>query len=345
MNASRPAAAAIYFARPPGGEATSPIGPDEDVFTLVAAAGELLEREAGSMPVDVIEAVGPFRTEHLETIAIAFGVPGAKVVPRATPAAVEADGSSLESPGRGSRVVVASSLDADSGTGTVAGAVAVRWAPPPARETPAHRPSTPPAAHPLARRIGASGSTVASVFDLATTAHRSVAAHGGAPVGPLSAATWDDDALRGELSEGAYVPHARYLENLPSRWRFAADRCGRCASVTFPRRERCRKCGATEGLIAFELPRNGGTVEAVTTVHAGAQPTEFDWLLGGGGAYDVALVRIHPEARVTLQAVGHAPGSLRSGAQVDTVLRRLYPFEGTWRYGRKAVPAGFTTAE
>jgi len=42
--------------------------------------------------------------------------------------------------------------------------------------------------------------------------------------------------------------------------------------------------------------------------------------------------------RVTLQVTDAAPCTLKVGDHVDTRLRRLYPMEGEWRYGRKAVP-------
>jgi uncharacterized OB-fold protein len=141
-----------------------------------------------------------------------------------------------------------------------------------------------------------------------------------------------------QRSEGAYVPRPRYVENLPSRLRFVADRCGHCAVTTFPVRGFCRGCGAADGLVRVELPRQVGEVLAVTTIHAGAQPTEFDWWVSARGAYDVALVEIAPKVRVTLQVTDAAPGQIRPGDHVGTSVRRLYPMEGEWRYGRKAVP-------
>ena len=83
-------------------------------------------------------------------------------------------------------------------------------------------------------------------------------------------------------------------------------------------------------------------VEVATTVHAGAQPTEFDWWVDRVGAYDVALVEIAPGVRVTLQGTDAPAGTLRRGMVVGTVLRRLFPLEGEWRYGRKAVPLALT---
>jgi hydroxymethylglutaryl-CoA synthase len=134
------------------------------------------------------------------------------------------------------------------------------------------------------------------------------------------------------------VPHPRYVENLPSRWRFVADRCAACHRVSFPARGICAHCGATAGLASEPLPLDGGTVEAATVVAPGAQPTEFDPLVEAFGSYAVVLVRLSAEVRVTLQVADCDPGSLKIGDRVATRLRRLYPMEGAWRYGRKAVP-------
>ncbi|MCI4368918.1 MAG: zinc ribbon domain-containing protein [Thermoplasmata archaeon] len=137
------------------------------------------------------------------------------------------------------------------------------------------------------------------------------------------------------VSEGAYVPYARYRENLPGRWRLAADRCGACGHFTFPRRARCRHCAASDRLEAVELPREGLIVEAVTKVHPGAQPTEFDPYVESEGSYSVVLARAGPEVRLTLQFAGPPP-EIAIGDRVDTELRRLYAMEGEWRYGLKA---------
>ena len=142
----------------------------------------------------------------------------------------------------------------------------------------------------------------------------------------------------GAVSEGAYVPRARYLENLPSRWRFLAEACGDCHGTTFPARGVCRRCGRSGSLTPVDLPLDGGRVIAVTTVGPGGQPTEFDRQVATVGPYDVALVELARGVRVTLQVTDSDPGELRVGDHVSTLLRRLYPMEGEWRYGRKAVP-------
>jgi|SRR5580658_428920 uncharacterized OB-fold protein len=144
----------------------------------------------------------------------------------------------------------------------------------------------------------------------------------------------------GPVSQGAYVPKARYLENLPSRWTFAAQKCPSCRTVTFPARGRCRQCGNQVGLETIRLPRDGGEVVASTVIGKGGQPTEFDAQVESSGPYGVVLVELAPGIRVTLQVADAEPGALRIGSRVATRLRRLYPMEGEWRYGRKAVPLG-----
>jgi uncharacterized OB-fold protein len=137
-------------------------------------------------------------------------------------------------------------------------------------------------------------------------------------------------------AEGAYVPRPRYVENLPSRWRLLADRCRACGHRTFPSRGTCAACGSSE-IISEPLSRAGWIVEAVTTVRPGAQPTEFDRTVGLAGAYSVVVARSPEGPRATFQVAGPS-GTLAIGASVVPVLRRLYPMEGEWRYGRKAIP-------
>jgi hydroxymethylglutaryl-CoA synthase len=141
------------------------------------------------------------------------------------------------------------------------------------------------------------------------------------------------------VSQGAFVPAPRYEESRPSRWGFVAERCPSCSHRTFPARGRCRGCGEASGLRQEPLPLHGATVVASTWIGPGGQPTEFDGQVEATGPYGVVLAEIAPDVRVTLQVADARPADVRVGAKVDTVLRRLYPIEGAWRYGRKAVPA------
>ncbi len=156
---------------------------------------------------------------------------------------------------------------------------------------------------------------------------------------PISESIWrrSFDRASSGVSEGAYVPRPRYIENLPSRWRFTSSRCSACGTYALPPQEYCRRCHATQGFATEELPRDGGTILASTTIGPGGQPTEFDAQVELTGAYQVVLMEIAPGVRVTLQ-VTDAPTRLPIGGQADTRLRRLYPMEGEWRYGRKAIP-------
>jgi uncharacterized OB-fold protein len=145
------------------------------------------------------------------------------------------------------------------------------------------------------------------------------------------------------VSEGAYVPKATYLESLPARWRLVGSKCGACGAVTFPPRSRCRSCGRSDQLQPTQLPRRGLVVAAVTTISPGAQPTEFDPQVALLGAYSVVIVEVVPGVRVTAQVTDAKAGSLALGDRVDLELRRLYPMEGAWRYGLKAIPSGRAT--
>jgi uncharacterized OB-fold protein len=157
-------------------------------------------------------------------------------------------------------------------------------------------------------------------------------------ISPLSESLPVPPSVLGTVSQGAYVPHARYLENLASRWRLVGERCAHCGALTFPVAGRCRSCGRTDALHGEGLPHSELAVEAVTTISPGAQPTEFDPVVEATGGYDVAVVALGSDARATVQVTDTVPGQLRVGDHVALVLRRLYPMEGEWRYGLKAVP-------
>ena len=144
-------------------------------------------------------------------------------------------------------------------------------------------------------------------------------------------------APTGSVSQGAFVPGPRYEESRPSRWGLIADSCSACGHRTFPSRGRCRHCGATSGLRPERLPLRGATVLAVTWIGQGGQPTEFDPQVERTGPYGVVLAEVAPGVRVTLPLAVSEPRDVKVGTRVDTVLRRLYSIEGSWRYGRKAV--------
>ena len=209
-------------------------------------------------------------------------------------------------------------------------------------------PSNRPLAFPLERFASDDSALALSFQRLSTNLERPFAQVfvGDWDVDPAAGKPVDGDALVraanrdvAAVSEGAYVSRARYLENLPSRWRFVIDECDACHELTFPARGICGRCRRKDTLHATLLPRNGGRVVAITTIGPGGQPTEFDPQVESQGPYSVAMVELGGSTRVTLQVTDAAPGTVEVGDPVNTVLRRLYPMEGEWRYGRKAVPA------
>ena len=321
-------------------------GPDEDPFTLVATALERaltgLERPAGPLR---IEWLGAERTDLDWAIPALLGGPAQVVQYPANASALREACERAQQQGEGTTLVVGSELlDERSGPyGSSArdaphdGGFAWAFAsagPLDVTELldvlPQGNASPLEAAISLARDL--TDRLPASVGDgTRQEGIQSSQAPGREPIA-------DADRLR-SVSEGAYVPRPRYLENLPSRWRFVAERCGACGAYTFPTRGRCRACGRTEGLEARELPRDGGMVVATTVIGRGGQPTEFDPVVEAFGPYQVVLTELAPGARVPLQVTDAVPGEIHIGDRVDTRLRRLYAMEGEWRYGRKAVPA------
>jgi uncharacterized OB-fold protein len=203
-----------------------------------------------------------------------------------------------------------------------------------------------------AQRSWAAGTrgVVGTVEDSAVTMVALHAASGGAvttdPPGddpglllPLPESSTVSPASLDAVSEGAYVPRATYLENLAARWRLVAESCSHCGAVTFPPRGRCRSCGRADQLRSVPLSRKGLSVATVTTIAPGAQPTEFDPQVSLLGSYSVVVADLAPGVRVTAQVTDAVAGAIVVGDRVDLELRRLYPMEGEWRYGLKAVPA------
>jgi len=320
-------------------------GPDEDAFTLLATALERVRDPADASPRSAtqIEVVGRLPTTldwALEELCGSVGPPhlfgeGGPALLAALAAAEEGSGEEV--------VVLAAELPERSEPALAtpprpgAGAVAFRFCE-----------GAGPGLEETVDRIRAEPSTLGTAFALqrALTSGKLESWVGdwevdpdlGRPIDPRRTARRVEREANA-VSEGAYVPRPRYLESLPTRWRFIGQRCPRCSAVTFPARGACRRCGTRTGLVEVALARNGALVVATTVIGKGGQPTEFDPQVEVDGPYEVVLAEIAPGVRVTLQLADADAGQVRIGDRIDTQLRRLYPMEGEWRYGRKAVPA------
>lgn len=313
-------------------------GPDEDAFTFLAAAWEQLSpAEPGASRPRTVHLVGAFPPVVEWSIAALLGHPVELVLhpggvqgAREVLGALEGDAASTFP-----QLLLAAELPERAAPGpgppraTGAGAFALRF-------------GAGPALSPEERALLLEGPDLilgarALLASRGNGRASSPAARSPRPLA-LDSVRPFVDAPPAVVSEGAYVPRARYLENLPSRWRLVAERCARCSSLTFPARGVCRSCSAREGLTEHPLPLDGGRVVATTTIGQGGQPTEFDLQVASLGDYGVVLVELAPGIRLTLQVTDGSSADLPIGARVSTRLRRLYPMDGEWRYGRKAAP-------
>jgi uncharacterized OB-fold protein len=314
---------------------------DEDGFTLAATALERLAGPEGTLAIpDRLLLVGETSTAIAANLALFLGAPvpseafglGRAGLDAAVHAALGRHGSDL---------LVAIDRAAPAGNGSAAplppDAAVAAWVTEDSHpETPSDLPDVPgtadrvtPPFFELAGRLRLTRSADwVGDWEPTLLATRRAAS---APPGPGDAPAF------GPVSQGAYVPRPRYVENLPSRWRFAAQKCAACGALTFPARGRCRKCAETEGLTPTYLPRDGGLVVATTVIGKGGQPTEFDDQVETSGPYEVVLVELAPGVRVTLQVASLTMGTVPIGSRVATRLRRIYPMDGEWRYGRKAL--------
>ena len=335
--------AAAYLS-PGTSEGRRVAGPDEDGLTLAATAVERVSVNAGRTTDPIsLELLGDYPTALEWAVPFFMGRP-AQIA---------------RSPATGADLV-ASLARAAAGAGGAAVVLVVEM---PERSNPPSRPSTTPGAGAAAfwfeeGRREPLTEILASLAPGPSALGTSFEAFRRAAGSPASAwvGDWNADSRSGRavdpqriapfiglstkaVSEGAYVPRPRYIENLPSRWRFVAERCGACGAVTFPAHGVCRSCGRFEDLQSFSLPRDGAEVVASTVIGSGGQPTEFDPQVAAFGSYQVVLVELAPNVRVTLQVSDADPGTVRIGDRVDTRLRRLYAMDGEWRHGRKAVPS------
>ncbi|MFY9717156.1 MAG: hypothetical protein WAK40_04405 [Thermoplasmata archaeon] len=311
-------------------------GPDEDPFTFAATAVERAARGAtrpgAPIRIELLGEVGPIGSWGFSALL------GADVVLRAHPPSGEEFASTLEALRRADGPALLVAVDLGEGSGNaVAGSVAYLLDGPAAGSSQAPRPIPP--GDPTETAVAAARRW----FIQQTPAVRGTAAvvgtteDGGSPTltRPLDGTPRRPSSA---VSEGAFVPYPRYLEGLPSRWRFHGERCGACGRIGFPIRGRCNRCGRTDRLEPMPLPLDGGTVVATTWIGTGGQPTEFDPQVESTGSYGVAIVELAPGVRATLQLTDCRRHEIKIGSQVGTQLRRLYSLEGEWRYGRKAVP-------
>jgi uncharacterized OB-fold protein len=110
----------------------------------------------------------------------------------------------------------------------------------------------------------------------------------------------------------------RFWREIPQRYNLQASRCANCEATYFPPREVCPTCRrASIGRMEPVQLSGRGTILEWTRVHKPAPGYEMQV------PYVVALIRSTEGPLITGQVVDSDPGSIRSGAAVHSVFRRL----------------------
>ena len=124
----------------------------------------------------------------------------------------------------------------------------------------------------------------------------------------------------------------RFWREIPQRYNLQASKCGVCSAIHFPPREVCPKCRrASIGRMAVVRLAGHGRIVEWTRVHKPAPGYELQV------PYVVALIQSDEGPMVTGQVVDSAPDSVRVGARVRAVFRRLGQDgeDGVIHYGTK----------
>jgi len=122
-------------------------------------------------------------------------------------------------------------------------------------------------------------------------------------------------------STGSFVSHIMTTRNKKLWSQLIAKQCSSCNTVITLPVPTCSGCGATEGLVDFQLSREG-TVFAITHEHY--FPTK-EAPLG------MVMVELQGGGRMTLQAADETP-ALTNEQKVELVYRKLYTRDDTPHY-------------
>lgn len=127
------------------------------------------------------------------------------------------------------------------------------------------------------------------------------------------------------------------MRELPLMWRRISERynllgckCVTCGTSFFPQRSVCPNCRREGKLEVEKMPREG-TIVSFTEVHAAPTGFEFET------PYFLAVVELTNKVRVTTQICDSPFDSVKIGAKVKMVFRKIYDenSEGAIAYGYK----------
>ena len=128
----------------------------------------------------------------------------------------------------------------------------------------------------------------------------------------------------------------RFWREIPSRYNLVASKCGNCATVDFPPREVCPRCGR-KSIGNMERVKLSGRGQVVTYSIVHDAPKEFEMMK----PYVLAIVQMDEGVRMTSQIVDCENADVKIGMRVETAFRRLGAEgeAGIIHYGYKFRPA------
>lgn len=118
---------------------------------------------------------------------------------------------------------------------------------------------------------------------------------------------------------------------MPQRYRLEAGKCTKCNKIFFPPRLICSSCGSKE----FKTVQLSDTGKIVTFTTIRVAPAQFATEV----PYNIAIVDLDGETKITTQVVDCKPEDMEIGKQVKFVFRKLdhEGKTGIIRYGYKAI--------
>lgn len=124
----------------------------------------------------------------------------------------------------------------------------------------------------------------------------------------------------------------RYWREIRYRYRLIGERCSKCGSVYFPRRNICPRCGSRE-LTDHKLSDKGRVVSWTVVRNP---PKEYEKY----APYLVSLVELDDGIRVLSQLVDVEPDEVKAGMRVEVTFRKIKEegASGLIEYGYKFRP-------
>lgn len=138
----------------------------------------------------------------------------------------------------------------------------------------------------------------------------------------------------------AHVSIPLYSSTIPQRYSLIGAKCKNCGKISFPPTKVC-ECGLKAELEEVKLSGKG-KIYAYTIISVG--PPEFSEQQRLTGRYGVAIVKLEEGPRVVAQMTSCNPDTLKIGADVEAVFRRIYEEDKVIRYGLKFKPTKTPTS-